>query len=190
MTNIDVTAAHAAAVSPVQNQSSTTPAVCFITLGCAKNEVDSAEMTRMVLEAGYTVVEDPACADAVVINTCSFIQAATEESLDTIFDVCGLENFERGEAKLIVAGCMPARYGEDLEAELPEAQAFVPCSKEDNIVDVLGAVVGAAHAAGAAFDSPYAASPAAYVKISDGCDRFCTFCAIPYIRGRYHRHHA
>lgn len=187
MTNIDVTAAHAAAVSPIQNQSSTTPAVCFVTLGCAKNEVDSAEMTRMVLEAGYAVVEDPAHADAVVVNTCSFIQAATEESLDTIFDVCGLENFERGEAKLIVAGCMPARYGEDLEAELSEAQAFVPCSKEDNIVEVLRATLGVPHAAGAAaFDSPYAASCAAYVKISDGCDRFCTFCAIPYIRGRYH----
>ncbi len=176
MTNIDVTVQHCAEA----------PSVCFVTLGCAKNEVDSAEMTKKVLSAGFDVVEDAAAADAVVVNTCSFIQAATEESIDTIFEICGLDNFASGDAKLIVAGCMPARYGADLEGELEEAKAFVPCSREDDIVEVLCDVLGVRPAAAAGIESPYAVSPASYVKISDGCDRFCSFCAIPFIRGRYH----
>ncbi len=164
------------------------PRVCFVTLGCAKNEVDTAEMTKRLGAAGYAVCDDASMADVVVVNTCSFIQAATEESLEAIFEVCDLPNFCEGNAKLVVAGCMPARYGDDLAAELGEAQAFVPCSKEDDIVEVLSRVLGDAAPAGGAVEnaSPWAASPASYVKISDGCDRFCSFCAIPYIRGRYH----
>ena len=131
MTNIDVTAAHCA------DGGSAAPSVCFVTLGCAKNEVDSAEMTKKVQAAGFLVVDDASEADAVVVNTCSFIQAATEESIDVIFEICGLDNFSSGSAKLIVAGCMPARYGDDLQDELQEAQAFVPCSREDDIVEVL-----------------------------------------------------
>ena len=123
----------------------------------------------------------------MVVNTCSFIQAATEESIDVIFEICGLDNFSSGSAKLIVAGCMPARYGDDLQDELQEAQAFVPCSREDDIVEVLCGVLGVCpQTPSDGFVSPYAVSAASYVKISDGCDRFCSFCAIPYIRGRYH----
>ena len=165
------------------------PRVCFVTLGCAKNEVDTAEMTKRLTSAGYEVCDDASTADVVVVNTCSFIQAATEESLEAIFEVCDLPNFIEGSAKLVVAGCMPARYGDDLASELGEAQAFVPCSKEDDIVEVLAGVLGdaAPHASMTAYaQSPWAASPTSYVKISDGCDRFCSFCAIPYIRGRYH----
>lgn len=181
MTNIDVTAAHCA------DGGSAAPSVCFVTLGCAKNEVDSAEMTKKVQAAGFLVVDDASEADAVVVNTCSFIQAATEESIDVIFEICGLDNFSSGSAKLIVAGCMPARYGDDLQDELQEAQAFVPCSREDDIVEVLCDVLNVRpQAPSDGFVSPYAASAASYVKISDGCDRFCSFCAIPYIRGRYH----
>lgn len=179
MTNIDVTCAHCAQKMP---------SVCFVTLGCAKNEVDTAEMTKRVGAAGFVVCDDPASADAVVVNTCSFIQAATEESIETIFDICSLENFEAGRARLVVAGCMPARYGDELKGELDEASAFVPCSKEDDIVEVLCEVLSVRpeHASGIEASSPYAASPASYVKISDGCDRFCSFCAIPFIRGAYH----
>lgn len=165
------------------------PRVCFVTLGCAKNEVDTAEMTKRLTAAGYEVRDDASTADVVVVNTCSFIQAATEESLEAIFEVCDLPNFIEGSAKLVVAGCMPARYGDDLASELGEAQAFMPCSKEDDIVEVLAGVLGdAAPQASTPADaqSPWAASPASYVKVSDGCDRFCSFCAIPYIRGRYH----
>lgn len=178
MTNIDVTAAYC-------GDESCAPSVCFVTLGCAKNEVDSAEMAKRVLQAGFSVVEDAAEADAVVVNTCSFIQAATEESIEAIFDICGLENFESGSSKLVVAGCMPARYGSDLEGELAEAKAFVPCSKEDDIVEVLCGVLGVRPRPRDDAQSPFAGNPASYVKIGDGCDRFCSFCAIPYIRGRY-----
>lgn len=182
MTNIDI--ASLAAADP---SAETAPRVAFITLGCAKNEVDSAEMVKRVQAAGYELCEDPALADAVVVNTCSFIQAATEESLQTIFELSGHPGFDNGAKKIVVAGCLPARYGADLEGELTEASAFVPCSREDDIVEVLGSVLRApAGAPGAAGASPYGASPAAYVKISDGCDRFCAFCAIPFIRGRYH----
>lgn len=171
------------------------PAVAFVTLGCAKNEVDTAHMKARLAEAGFALEDDPAAADAVVVNTCSFIQSATEESLEAVFDVAGLPNVAEG-AALIVAGCMPARYGDDLAGELTEARAFVPCSREDDIAQVLVDALGLGEepAASDRFDTVEAAcakqtaptSVSAYVKISDGCDRFCSFCTIPYIRGRYH----
>lgn len=165
------------------------PSVAFVTLGCAKNEVDTAHMRTRLLQAGFRMEDDPACADAVVVNTCSFIQSATEESLEAIFDVAGLPNVAAG-AALIVAGCMPARYGDDLAGELTEARAFVPCSREDDIAAVVADALGldelpAPLADAAAVAAAQPASVSAYVKISDGCDRFCTYCTIPYIRGRY-----
>ena len=162
--------------------------VAFITLGCAKNEVDSEKMRAKAKAAGYHIEQDPEKADAIVINTCSFIQSATEESLEAIFEAAGMENVVSGDAKLIVAGCMPARYGDELEAELTEACAFVPCSKEDDLGEILNALFGGSPERDAADydsdDEPLSVS--VYVKISDGCDRFCSYCAIPYIRGRYH----
>lgn len=162
------------------------PRVALVTLGCAKNEVDSAEMVKRIVAAGYELCEDPAQADVAIVNTCSFIQAATEESLNVIFELSGLPGFADGTRKIIVAGCMPARYGDALEDELNEASAFVPCSKEDDIVAILHAVAG--KPVDDCIPSTEAIGPidpAAYVKISDGCDRFCSFCAIPYIRGGY-----
>lgn len=159
--------------------------VAFVTLGCAKNEADTAHMRARLVQAGFSIEDDPACADAVVVNTCSFIQSATEESLEAIFDVAGLPNVAAG-AALIVAGCMPARYGDDLAGELTEARAFVPCSREDDIAAVVADALGLDGPPEGA--EPSAALPgavSAYVKISDGCDRFCTYCTIPYIRGRY-----
>lgn len=163
-----------------------TPSISFVTLGCAKNEVDSAEMREKLLSAGFEVCDDPSQADAVVVNTCSFIQAATEESIDAIFEVAGLENFERGDAKLVIAGCMPARYGESLEDELSEASCFVPCSKEDDIVEIMRSLFPEFAQGAVETDVELASAPSVYVKISDGCDRFCSYCTIPYIRGRYH----
>lgn len=168
--------------------------VAFVTLGCAKNEVDTARMKRQLRQAGYVVGEDPEQAQCVVVNTCSFIQDATEESLDTIFELAELPAVQSNGAKIVVAGCMPARYGADLQEELTEAQAFVPCSKEDDIVEVVSALIGAGAAAlgsdsvqlGAHDYEPTAGAYSTYVKISDGCDRFCSYCTIPFIRGRYH----
>ncbi len=166
-----------------------TPAVAFITLGCAKNEVDTAHMKTRLVQAGFTLVDDPACADAVVVNTCSFIQSATEESLEAVFDAADLPNVAAG-APLVVAGCMPARYGDDLAEELTEARAFVPCSREDDIAQVLAEALEVPlllkSEGEAVVVEESSASSFAYVKISDGCDRFCSYCTIPYIRGRYH----
>ncbi|MDR3037240.1 MAG: 30S ribosomal protein S12 methylthiotransferase RimO [Coriobacteriales bacterium] len=195
--------------------------ISFVTLGCAKNEVDSDKMRARVRAAGFIESEDPADADVVVVNTCSFITEATEESLATILEVLALPRLLEGAAKLVVTGCMPARYGAELAAGLPEVAAFVSCAEEERIVEVIGelfdragadddvddvGVAGAAGAAGsadgAAGNAPdpapaFAAStllavpsrtisaPWAYVKIADGCDRCCSFCTIPRIRGRY-----
>lgn len=167
--------------------------VAFVTMGCAKNEVDSANMAERLAGAGYLVCDQPEEADVVVVNTCSFIQAATEESIDAILEVANFNSVASGRAHLVVSGCMPARYGDELTDELTEAGAFVPCSKEDDIVAVLDGVLGVTRdamptsvAGAAAVGSFHVAGASAYVKISDGCDRFCAYCAIPYIRGRYH----
>lgn len=175
------------------------PSVGIVTLGCAKNEVDSQEMAVKLARAGYVLADSAEDAEVIIINTCSFIQAATEESLDTFFDFAGLDRVACGESKIVLAGCMPARYGADLEAELVEARAFVPCSREDDIVEVVkglfpdripepaeldehGSIGANEYALTTVGDSPFVA----YVKISDGCDRMCSYCTIPFIRGRYH----
>lgn len=163
--------------------------IACITLGCAKNEVDTAHMQQRLRACGFSLTDDPEHADAIIINTCSFIQSATEESLEAIFEAAGYENVCAG-APLIVAGCMPARYGDDLSGELIEACAFVPCSKEDDIAEVVAHALGIELPAQVAFaDNLVSDEPTgvySYVKISDGCDRFCSYCTIPYTRGRYH----
>lgn len=152
--------------------------IACITLGCAKNEVDTAHMQQRLRACGFSLTDDPENADAIIINTCSFIQSATEESLEAIFEAAGYENVNAG-APLIVTGCMPARYGDDLAQELTEACAFVPCSKEDDIAEVV------AHALGVPLTTKeempqdefalVSSGVFAYVKISDGCDRFCSY---------------
>lgn len=162
--------------------------VSFITLGCAKNEVDTNDMKERVAAAGYTIVSDPTQAQAIVVNTCTFIQSATEESLESIFELAGIPSLANGSAKLIVAGCMPARYGANLETELTEADAFLPCAEEKNIVELLEELIGKPkmHHAETSDSLALCHSVSQYVKISDGCNRFCSYCTIPYIRGRYH----
>ena len=175
------------------------PRIAFVTLGCAKNEVDSQEMAALLARAGYRISHDPEEAELVIVNTCSFIQAATEESLDAFFSIAGLQNVLDGDTKVVMAGCMPARYGDDLADELTEASAFVPCSREDDIVQIVGELLPGQLPSSPALDADgtigaheYALTTAgdsplvAYVKISDGCDRMCSYCAIPFIRGRYH----
>lgn len=161
--------------------------ISFVTLGCAKNEVDTAHMQNKLYDAGFLLEEDPAAADAIIINTCSFIQAATEESLATIFDLAELPSVRESRVPLIVAGCMPARYGEDLKTELSEAQIFIPCDKEADVVRILCDTLKCEPLKTGAADLPERCiTPSAYLKISDGCSRCCTYCTIPAIRGPYH----
>ncbi|HEX9093910.1 MAG TPA: 30S ribosomal protein S12 methylthiotransferase RimO [Coriobacteriia bacterium] len=176
------------------------PAVHIVTLGCPKNEVDSDRMTASLSEA-FDVVEDPDDADVVVVNTCAFIREATEESIGVVLEFAEWKRAAEGRA-LVVAGCMPSRYGEDLAAELPEVDAFVPVSAEAGITSALARVCGvplgspqaAPDAAGKGRRAPAkvpgpvmrtAQKPSAYLQISDGCHRRCSFCTIPAIRGDY-----
>lgn len=162
--------------------------VSFVTMGCAKNEVDSDHMAERLMAGGYAIIDDPEHADVVVVNTCSFIQAATEESIDAILEVAGYESVASGSSHLVIAGCMPARYGDDLTDELPEASAFVPCADEETILDIVDGLCGVERLPGSDLVVQLEGEGriSSYVKISDGCDRFCSYCTIPYIRGRYH----
>lgn len=159
--------------------------VSFLTLGCAKNESDSARMQEDLIRAGYSIVDIADSADVIVVNTCSFIQSAIEESLDAVFEIAGYDSVASGDIKLVVCGCMPSRFGDDLEEELIEADKFVTCREEDNIVEIIDDLLGVSSVRNSVeVDFDYA--PSEYVKISDGCNRFCSFCTIPFIRGRYH----
>ncbi len=158
--------------------------VAFITLGCAKNEVDTDKMRVRLINAGFKVVDDCSLADLVIVNTCSFLTSATQESLDTIFEVLNKQKRLSWDAKVLVAGCMPARYGADLGKELAEVAGFISVSDECHIVEKVSEILGCACTDKEPIfrmeDKAFA-----YVKISDGCDRFCSYCMIPYIRGRY-----
>ena len=162
--------------------------ILYVTLGCAKNEVDTDRMRSLLNGAGYDEVFEADQADAVIINTCSFLASATSESIETTLGLA--EEVAEGvrDTRIVMCGCVPSRYGADLPEELPEVAAFVRADEEDGIVSVMDGVLGIERDV-----LPHVPSikrtvegAVAYVKISDGCDRFCSFCAIPYIRGRYH----
>ena len=165
----------------------TAPSVLYVTLGCAKNEVDTDRMRALLQGSGFGETADPADADVVIVNTCSFLASATEESVEATLELA--ENRVEGvrSCPIVMCGCVPSRYGDELPEQLPEVAAFVKAEDEDGIVGVVCGVLGIE----AAPCEPMAAlrtveGASAFVKISEGCDRFCTFCAIPYIRGRYH----
>ena len=170
------------------------PSILFVTLGCAKNEVDTDRMRSLLLRAGYTEASEAEEADAVIVNTCSFLASATSESIERTLEIA--EDNAEGvrQRPIVMCGCVPSRYGDDLPEELPEVAAFVRADAEDGIVGVMDGVLGresVVPSADGAAAGPLAEplrtveGASAYVKISDGCDRFCAFCAIPYIRGRY-----
>lgn len=160
----------------------------YITLGCAKNEVDTDRMRALLDAADYQEVDSAQDADAVIINTCSFLASATSESIETTLALAEEVNEGVRATRIIMCGCVPSRYGDQLPQELPEVSAFVRADEEDGIVAFVDDVLGVER------DMPSfipnikrtVEGSVAYVKISDGCDRFCSFCAIPYIRGRYH----
>ena len=163
--------------------------ILFITLGCAKNEVDTDRMRALLLAAGFAEADGVDDADAAIVNTCSFLASATEESVEATLELAEGRAEGVRSCPIIMCGCVPSRYGDDLPEQLPEVAAFVKADDEDGIVGVVTDVLGISVAApvldaGAMLRTVQGAS--AFVKISEGCDRFCAFCAIPYIRGRYH----
>ena len=170
--------------------------VHFHSLGCPKNLLDTEVMLGTLASAGYALAEELEDADVAVVNTCAFIESAREESVQAILDVADLRESGRLRA-LVVTGCLPQRYGAELAKELPEVDAYLGTSAFPQIARVLddalaGRGRGVYVEAGRThlYDD---ASPrlltgpghSAYVKIAEGCDRVCTFCAIPGIRGRF-----
>jgi ribosomal protein S12 methylthiotransferase len=170
--------------------------VYFRSLGCPKNQVDSEVMLGNLALGDYAIAESIDDADVAVINTCSFIESAREESIEAILELAELR--ESGDLRgLIVAGCLPQRYPEELARELPEVDAFVGTSEFTNIARILDDAL-AGRRGGVYVDAGRThlydeAEPrlligpthSAYVKIAEGCDRRCAFCAIPAIRGRF-----
>ena len=163
------------------------------TLGCPKNEVDSEKLIGTLLAQGLEATEDESLADVVVVNTCAFIEDARKESIDTIL---ALSERRKQGARLVVTGCMAERYGDELRANLPEADQIagfgvaIETGVESATTVTLGKKPSLAVTAQAvpSFDllnlpRPASRTPWAYVKIAEGCDRSCGFCAIPSFRG-------
>jgi ribosomal protein S12 methylthiotransferase len=161
-----------------------TPSIAFVTLGCPKNEVDTDRMRAAVRASSYRLGDDSSRSDVVVVNTCSFISDATEESIATILELVG-ESSGTSNRKLVVAGCMPARYGDDLVELLPEVSAFIPAAEEASLLEVLERITGFEARADAAAATRTVSGATAYLQISDGCHRSCAYCTIPSIRGPY-----
>ena len=159
------------------------PAICFLTLGCPKNEVDSDRMAAAVAASTFRLTDDLEDADVVVLNTCAFIEAATEESIAEALALTGEWAPAREGRRVLVAGCMPSRYGADLAAAMPEVDAFIPVAEEGALLGTLEQLLGVSVAA---TQGPSRTTPGAtaYVKVTEGCDRRCSYCTIPSIRGR------
>ncbi len=160
--------------------------VGFVSLGCSKNLVDTEMMVGLFKKNKYEIVNNPEEAEVIVINTCGFIQQAKEEAINTILEMA---EYKKKKCKvLIVTGCLIERYKDELTKEMPEVDLFIKFSEYDsfwkqveNIIkkkndytelDFLDRIVTTGN-------------NYAYIRIADGCDNFCTFCAIPYIRGRF-----
>lgn len=164
----------------------------LVSLGCAKNRVDSENMLGMLREKGYEIVSDPAEADILFVNTCGFIEPAKEESIDAIFEMAQYKKAGRAK-KLYVTGCLAQRYPEALMSEIPEIDGILGVAEYSRLFELLDAgdrgMKPCYTANGARFlNTPRVLTTpgySAYVKISDGCDNRCTYCAIPLIRGGY-----
>ncbi|WP_395659758.1 30S ribosomal protein S12 methylthiotransferase RimO [Nocardioides sp.] len=189
--------------------------VAMVTLGCARNEVDSEELAGRLEADGFRLVDDPALADTVVVNTCGFVESAKKDSVDTLLEAADLKASGRTQA-VVAVGCMAERYGKELADSLPEADAVLGFDDYPDIADRLRAIVaGESHQAHTPQDRrlllpitpverslsttpvPGHASgpasvrrrldpgPTAALKLASGCDRRCSFCAIPAFRGSF-----
>lgn len=165
----------------------------LISLGCPKNLVNSEQMIYLMSEAGFALVPDPDGADLVIINTCGFLDSAKSEAIDSILEMAQLKA-DGKLGKIIVTGCLPERYKDDFLSELPEVDAVLGVGSFGDIVDAAKAVISGKDFSAFANNSAsvdeiprvVTTGPSwAYLRIAEGCNNFCAFCAIPYIRGRY-----
>ncbi len=165
----------------------------FISLGCAKNQVDCERMMFRVQEAGYTVLADVVGADVVVINTCGFIDSAKAEAIDSILQMAQLKA-QGLVGKILVTGCLSQRYQQEILRELPEVDGILGTGNYTEIVSAIERVLADEQVAEfASIDTPeqecgrILTTPEhyAYIKIAEGCDNRCSYCIIPYLRGKY-----
>src|SRR5579859_8021127 len=175
-----------------------TPARRFhiVSLGCAKNTVDSEAMEQLLLAAGHRRAATPADADLLIVNTCGFIESAKQESIDTLLEL-GAD--KRADQKLIATGCLVERYPRELSAELPMVDAFVGARNWSALPSVVSqleeirapgsslSLIELAPDGQLDLEMPRRSvrGPSAYEKISDGCDQRCAFCAIPFMKGNH-----
>ena len=167
--------------------------VGMVSLGCAKNRVDSEVILGTLKEAGYEIVSDPAEAEIIFVNTCGFIEPAKEESIEAIFEMAKYKETGRLK-KLFVTGCLAQRYIDDLYREMPEVDGFMGVADYTRLLEMMQEAEAGGRPRyvcdGERFfqSERVLTTPAysAYVKISDGCDNRCSYCAIPLIRGPYH----
>ena len=168
--------------------------VAFVSLGCDKNLSDSEHMLYRLQKAGMELVADEKDADVAVVNTCCFIESALQESIDTILEVAKYKT--QGNLKgLLVAGCMSERYADEIKSDLPEVDGIIGTNSYDSVVEAIEKIgkeknisivkpltglpdesVGRVNATGGVYD---------YLKIAEGCDKHCTYCIIPSLRGNY-----
>lgn len=179
------------------DDSSTLPAVGFVSLGCPKNLVDSEVMMGILARHGYRLTPRAGEADVLVVNTCSFIEPAQKESIEAILEMAEHKKF--GQAKrLVVAGCLVERYRREILEQIPEVDAVIGTGEVERVLEaVRGEITAADAAAVAPAELPdylyHDATPrllstpqhSAYIKINEGCDHPCTFCIIPQLRGRF-----
>ena len=167
--------------------------VGFIGLGCEKNMINTEQMIYRVKEAGHTIVSDADAAEIIVINTCGFIASAQSEAIETIVEMAALKN-EGKIKKIIVCGCLPERFQKEIAEELPEVDAFVGVGSFQDVVSVIDRLAQEDKVClfappeqqdmeGARVRTGLPAT--AYLKLADGCNNCCTYCAIPAIRGAY-----
>lgn len=165
----------------------------MVSLGCPKNQVDAEHMLYNLREEGFEIIADAALADVVVVNTCGFIESAKQEAIDTILEFCTLKQEGRLKA-VIVTGCLAERYRDEILTEIPEVDAVLGIGANELLGETVRKVLGGegkismyGDKYSLIIDSRRIVSTRtfAYLKIAEGCDNRCTYCAIPYIRGRY-----
>lgn len=164
----------------------------MVSLGCAKNQVDAERLLAMLRDAGYEICNDAARCDAVIINTCGFIEDAKKESIENILDFCAMK--ENGLRGVIVTGCLSERYREQMAEEIPEVDAIIGIGRNGDIVSAVQRVLkgekvqayGEKEQLSLEGDRVLSGPPySAYLKVAEGCDNRCTYCAIPLIRGPF-----
>ncbi len=170
--------------------------IMFVSLGCDKNLVDSEMMIGMLGEQGYSFTDDETEADVVVVNTCCFIGDAKEESINTLLEMAELKKNAKVKA-LIATGCLAQRYREEIKKEIPEVDAIVGTNAIDEIVQAVGEVLDGSDSktdhyrdinANPVYGKKRVVTTGghfAYLKIAEGCDKHCTYCIIPKVRGNY-----